>query len=217
MSAARGRFITLEGIEGAGKSTQRERVVEWLRRAGIDAVVTREPGGAPAAERIRALLLDPEQSLLAPDTELLLVFAARAEHVARRIGPALAQGRWVVCDRFVDATYAYQGGGRGIDRARIAALERFTLGDLRPDLTLLFDLTPAKGLARAGRRSRPDRFETEGEDFFERARAAYLGLAQQAPQRIRVIDAEQPLESVGAEVERVLAAFVAACGAGASP
>jgi dTMP kinase len=200
MTPERGRFITLEGGEGAGKSTQLAQLVEWLRARGIDPLVTREPGGTPPAEQIRALLLDAANAGIAADAELLLVFAARADHIARQIEPALQAGRWVLCDRFTDATYAYQGGGRGLDWARIAWLERFVQGGLQPDLTLLFDLPVRQGLMRARARSAPDRFETEAEVFFERVRAAYRQLAARFPERIRVIRADRPAAAISAEV-----------------
>ncbi|MBK1731294.1 dTMP kinase [Thiococcus pfennigii] len=205
----RGRFITLEGIEGAGKTTQIEAVCTLLAEHGRAVVRTREPGGAPLAERIRALLLDPEATGMAEDTELLLMFAARAEHLARTIRPALAEGAWVVCDRFTDATYAYQGGGRGLPAARIAVLEEFVQGPLRPDLTLFFDVPVAVGLARAARRSAVDRFEAETIDFFERARAAYLARAVADPGRIRRIDASGDPTGVGAAVRAIVADFSA--------
>lgn len=203
--AGRGRFITLEGVEGAGKSTQLRHLVEWLRSRGIDPLLTREPGGTPAAEQIRDLLLDATNAQLADDAELLLVFAARADHLAYCLEPALASGRWVVCDRFTDATHAYQGGGRGIERERIAELERFVQRGLQPDLTLIFDLPVVNGLERAGRRSAPDRFEAEDIAFFERARDVYLEIATQSPQRVCLINADQPEDRVAAEVRDCVA------------
>ncbi|WP_278621254.1 dTMP kinase, partial [Ectopseudomonas oleovorans] len=191
-----GLFITLEGPEGAGKSTNREYLAERLRERGIDVLLTREPGGTPLAERIRELLLDPSDEPMAADTELLLVFAARAQHLQQVIRPALAKGSVVLCDRFTDATYAYQGGGRGLSIERIAQLEQFVQGELRPDLTLIFDLPVEIGLARAAARGRLDRFEQEGRGFFEAVRQAYLQRAEQAPQRYRVLDAGQTLAQV---------------------
>jgi dTMP kinase len=167
-------FITLEGPEGAGKSTNREYLAERLRAAGIEVVLTREPGGTPLAERIREVLLAPVDEVMNPDTELLLVFAARAQHLAEVIRPALARGAVVLCDRFTDSTYAYQGGGRGLSLERIATLETFVQGDLRPDLTLIFDLPVEVGLARASARGRLDRFELEGRTFFDAVRSAFL-------------------------------------------
>ncbi len=188
MSEARGRFITLEGVEGAGKSTQLAFVRELLEQAGHDVVVTREPGGTPLGEQLRALLLEHRADGMGTDTELLLMFAARAEHLDRVIRPALAAGRWVLCDRFTDATYAYQGGGRGVPEERIAILERWVQRELRPDLTLLFDVPVPVGLARAARRGTPDRFEGEGVRFLERVRAHYRAAAGREPARIRLID-----------------------------
>ena len=203
-----GKLITLEGIEGAGKSTQMGVVRGCLEERGIRAITTREPGGSPIGEHIRALLLDPQSKEMATDTELLLMFAARAEHIAQKIRPALQQGSWVLCDRFTDATYAYQGYGRGIDPARIATLESWVQGDRRPDLTLLMDLPVETGLQRAGKRSTPDRFESQALVFFERVRAGYLSLAAAEPDRFRVIDASQTLAQVSAEVVSVVDAFL---------
>lgn len=199
-----GLFITLEGPEGAGKSTNREYLAEGLRTDGREVVLTREPGGTPLAERIRELLLAPSSEPMAVDTELLLVFAARAQHLAGVVRPALARGAVVLCDRFTDASYAYQGGGRGVPEARIAALENFVQGDLRPDLTLVFDLPVEVGLARAAARGRLDRFEQEGRAFFEAVRQAYLRRAARDPVRYRVVDAGRPL----AEVQRSLDALL---------
>ncbi len=204
-AVTRGRLITFEGGEGAGKTTQIKRLVDWLQRQGIDPLVTREPGGTAAAERIRALLLDSANAELSADAELLLVFAARADHLARCIEPALASGRWVLCDRFTDATYAYQGGGRGLDWSRIEELERFVQRGLQPDLTLLFDLSVASGLARARQRSTPDRFEAEDLAFFERVQAAYRQIAARAADRVCVIRADQAEESVAADVKACVA------------
>jgi dTMP kinase len=200
----RGRFITLEGVEGAGKSTSLAFIEALLRDAGLPLLVTREPGGTELGEAIRGLLLHDHDAMTA-DTELLLMFAARAEHIARRIRPALDAGGWVLCDRFTDATYAYQGGGRGIPDARIAVLEDWVQGGLRPDLTLLFDIPVEAGLARAGGRARPDRFEREALAFFERVRAHYLAAARREPQRFRVIDASGDIASVEAQLRAILA------------
>lgn len=188
MTMPRGVFITLEGGEGAGKSTQLAAVQRWLETAGNDVLVTREPGGTEVGERIRALLLHA-RGTMAVETEALLMFAARAEHVARIIRPALAAGKWVICDRFTDATYAYQGGGRGLAAARIALLEDWVQGSLRPDLTVLLDVPTEIGLGRAGQRGILDRFEREERDFFERVRKAYLAAAARDPKRIRIVDA----------------------------
>jgi dTMP kinase len=171
-------------------------------------VLTREPGGTPLAEAIRGLLLDPDYTGMDARCELQLVFAARAEHLARVIRPALAQGRWVLCDRFTDATYAYQGGGRGIDTAIIASLETLVQDSFRPDLTLLLDVPVAVGLARAGNRGALDRFEQEEVEFFERVRACYLHMAQQHAARYRVIDSARPLDMVQRELEDILATFL---------
>jgi dTMP kinase len=206
-----GLFITLEGPEGAGKSTNREYLAERLREQGIDVLLTREPGGTPLAERIRELLLDPSDEPMAADTELLLVFAARAQHLQQVIRPALARGCVVLCDRFTDATYAYQGGGRGLSIERIAQLEQFVQGELRPDLTLIFALPVEIGLARAAARGRLDRFEQEGRGFFEAVRQAYLQRAKQAPQRYRVLDAGQTLAQVQADIDALLPSLLEAC------
>ncbi len=201
----RGRFITFEGIEGAGKSCQIGPLADWLRARGRGVITTREPGGAPVAERIRTLLLDRENAGMDGIAELLLVFAARAEHLAKVIAPALDAGQWVLCDRFTDATYAYQGGGRGVAPARIGVLEDLVQGELRPDLTLVFDLPPALGLARARGRGAPDRFESERLTFFAAARAVYLERALGCPERYRVLDATRPLLEVTAEITRLIA------------
>ena len=197
------RFITLEGPEGGGKSTNQAFVADWLRARGRDLITTREPGGTPLGEAIRGLLLDPAGAMAA-DTELLLMFAARAEHLAKRIRPALAAGQWVVCDRFTDATYAYQGGGRGIDRQRIAVLEDWVQGGLHPDLTLVLDVPPGIGDQRVGRRGQRDRFEQEQQTFFERVRQTYLDLAAAAPKRYAVIDATAPLAQVQQQIADTL-------------
>ena len=199
-----GLFITLEGPEGAGKSTNREYLAERLREAGIDVVLTREPGGTPLAERIRELLLTPSDEAMCADTELLLAFAARAQHLAEVIRPALTRGAVVLCDRFTDATYAYQGGGRGLSQERIATLETFVQGTLRPDLTLVFDLPIEVGMARASARGRLDRFEQEGRTFFDAVRSTYLKRAEAAPERYRLIDAAQSLEHVHGQLDRLL-------------
>ncbi|MDD1508165.1 MULTISPECIES: dTMP kinase [unclassified Pseudomonas] len=199
-----GLFITLEGPEGAGKSTNREYLAARLREQGIDVLLTREPGGTPLAERVRELLLAPSDEPMASDTELLLVFAARAQHLAQVIVPALERGAVVLCDRFTDATYAYQGGGRGLDVARIAQLEEFVQGALRPDLTLVFDLPVEVGLSRAAARGRLDRFEQEGRSFFEAVRATYLQRAKAAPARYRILDASQSLEAVQRDLDALL-------------
>ena len=200
----RGIFITLEGGEGAGKSTNLAFVRNWLERAGREVVVTREPGGTELGERVRDILLHGRELHISAESEMLLMFAARAEHIARVIRPALDAGKIVLCDRFTDATYAYQGGGRGIPAARIAAIESWVQGDLRPDLTLLFDVPVEAGRRRAGLRSEPDRFEQESNEFFARVHATYLARAAREPERMRVIDASQSLEKVEQQLGSVL-------------
>ena len=199
-----GRFITVEGGEGVGKTTNLEHIRRRLAAAGHEVVLTREPGGTPVGEQIRSLLLDPANRGMSADCELLLMFAARAEHLHKVIRPALASGRWVLCDRFTDATYAYQGGGRGLDTARIRQLEDWVQQGFRPDLTLLLDVPVATGLARAAGRSAPDRFEQEERAFFERVRQAYLDRARAEPERFRIIDAAGTLEQVHRQIDRAL-------------
>ena len=200
-----GKFITVEGIEGVGKTTNMAFVEQTLRAAGCEVVVTREPGGTALGEAIRGLLLDPHYTGMDPVCELQLMFAARAEHLAKVIRPALAQGQWVLCDRFTDATFAYQGGGRGIDTGIIERLETLVQGGFRPDLTLLLDVPVEIGLARASERSTPDRFEQEKVDFFERVRQAYLQMAAAAADRYRIIDASRPLDAVQLQLLEALA------------
>ena len=205
-----GRFITLEGGEGAGKSTQLQTVARCLTAAGIPFLTTREPGGTSRAEAIRGLLLSPgEREPMASETELLLMFAARAQHVKQRIEPALAAGSWVLCDRFTDATRAYQGGGRGLDLSQIDALAAWVHGDCWPDLTLLLDVPAAQGLARAEKRSAKDRIEQEALAFFERVRTHYLAQAAAEPERFRVIDAAPAEAAVTAQVTAAVEAFLA--------
>ncbi len=203
-----GRFITVEGTEGVGKSSNIAFIQAALQQAGIEVITTREPGGTQLGEEIRELLLDHRHSGMNADAELLLMFAARAEHIAQVILPALNKGQWVLCDRFTDATYAYQGGGRGIPFERIATLEQWVQGALRPDYTVLLDLPVEIGLARAGERSAADRFEKEQQIFFEQVRGAYLAQAQRAPERYRIIDASQPLEAVQQQLGSVLQAIL---------
>lgn len=203
----RGRFITVEGGEGAGKSTNISFIRQYLRATGKEVVVTREPGGTPLGERIRTLLLDHNQDRMSADAELLLMFAARAQHIDQVIHPALAAGRWVVCDRFTDATYAYQGGGRGITHDRIAAIESWVQQDLRPDLTILLDISVDEGLVRAHQRSSPDRFEREQRAFFTRVRDAYVDLARCQPERMHIVDASQSLATVQQQIGKVLDKF----------
>lgn len=199
----RGRFITLEGGEGAGKSTSMTFICEYLRQSGREVLATREPGGTPLGESIREVLLHGKQGM-SSDTELLLMFAARAEHLQQVIRPSLDRGIDVVCDRFTDATYAYQGGGRGIPADRIGALESWVQGTFRPDLTLLLDIPVAQGLMRAGNRSAPDRFEREQHEFFERVRQCYLEMAAREPRRVRVIDASRDLPAVQVQLRVAL-------------
>ena len=197
-------FLTLEGIEGVGKSTNLAFIRDWLSRHGHDVVQTREPGGTPLAEQIRELLLVPRDETVDSDTELLLMFAARAQHVAGVIKPALAAGRTVLSDRFVDASFAYQGGGRQLPMARIAALEAWLLADFKPTLTVLLDLHPDIALARAHQRGEADRFEREQLAFFVRVRDVYLQRAAADPQRFAIIDAGQPLADVQRDIAAVL-------------
>jgi dTMP kinase len=200
----RGRFITIEGGEGAGKSTMADRVVCWLEASGHRVVHTREPGGTELAEKLRTILLDRENSELCGKAELMLMFAARAQHLDELIRPALEQGKTVLCDRFTDATWAYQGGGRQLPGEDIAVLEQLVHGDLQPDLTLLLDLPVEQGLKRASDRSEADRFEQESRAFFQRVREAYLARARLAPERFAVIDASVGPEDVWERIETVL-------------
>ncbi|HFE48317.1 MAG TPA: dTMP kinase [Chromatiaceae bacterium] len=203
-SAPRPLFITLEGIEGAGKGSSTAFIEAWLRQHDIDVVLTREPGGTELGEALRAMLLGFKHVDMAADTELLLMFAARAQHLHQVIRPALNTGSWVLCDRFTDASYAYQGGGRGLDAGRIQALEELVQQGLKPDLTLLLDLPVEVGLERARQRSAADRFESEQQAFFERVRTAYLEIAEREPERVKRIDASAPLETVQARIARAL-------------
>jgi dTMP kinase len=206
-----GRFITLEGIEGAGKSTVARLVRDSLRARGLPVLMTREPGGTPLAERVRQIVLDPGDEHMTAQAETLLMFAARSVHLDNLIRPALARGDWVVCDRFTDATRAYQGGGRGVSLAWIEQLAAAIHGDLSPDCTLLLDLPVQLGLERAKVRAgdaSADRFESEREPFFERVRTAYLALARSEPERIHVVDARAPLADVEQQVAEALAPLV---------
>jgi len=197
---SRGKFITLEGIDGAGKSTQLAGIADFLRERGKDVVVTREPGGTPLGEKLRDLLLSQTMHI---ETETLLMFAARREHIAQVIAPALAAGRWVLSDRFAAATYAYQGAGRGMAADKIAALERWVQQGLQPDLTLVFDV-PVEIAGRRLAKGPADRFEREGPGFFERIRAGYLERAAADGSRVRVIDGRKPLDEVKKEVENII-------------
>jgi len=200
----RGKFITMEGGEGAGKSTMMDRVAAWLEDAGHQVVTSREPGGTALAEKLREVLLDRENSALSGQAELLLLFAARAQHLDELIHPALERGDWVLCDRFTDATWAYQGGGRNLPLRDIETLENLVHGDLQPDLTLLLDLPVEQGLKRAGERSQADRFEQESKAFFERVRNAYLQRARLSPERFAVINASGSMDQVWAQIATVL-------------
>lgn len=201
-----GLFITLEGGEGVGKSTQLAVIRSYLAAVGKNVLMTREPGGTAFAEAIRDLLLAPRDEAVAEDAELLLMFAARADHLKKCIRPALDAGTWVVCDRFTDATYAYQGGGRGVSKTRIAELENLVQQGLHPDLTLLLDAPVDVGLQRAkARKGEPDRFERENVAFFNRVRDTYLARAAAEPQRFRIIDAARPVEQVRVDIEAALA------------
>jgi len=192
----RGKFITLEGGEGVGKTTNLHFIKDYIEEHNIPAVITREPGGTPLAEKIRQLLLDNDSEAVSETAELLLIFAARAQHIKHVIEPALAQGSWVICDRFTDATYAYQGGGRNMRNSTIESLENWVQGSLRPDLTILLDAPVEVGLERARQRSALDRFESEKTNFFEQVRRAYLLQLELNPQRIKLIKANQPLIDV---------------------
>lgn len=202
-----GKFITLEGIDGAGKSTQLAWIVELLQRGGVQPVVTREPGGTPLGERVRALLLDKSMAMHA-ETEALLMFAARREHLDKVILPALTQGQWVISDRFTDASFAYQGGGRGLDTGKLKILEHWVQGALQPDLTLYFDVPVEVGQQRIRQIKDADRFELEQAEFFQRVRNAYLDRARQFPGRIHIIDSSRPLAevktAVGQTVQQLL-------------
>lgn len=204
MSDGRGRFIVVEGGEGAGKSTQLPRIVRWLEESGRATLSTREPGGTTEAERIRSLLLDAPRGSIDALSELLLIFAARRLHVEQCLRPALAAGQDVVCDRFVDASYAYQGAGRGVDSQRIATLEAWTCEDLRPDLVIILDLDPEIGRRRAAARSAADRFEQEDLRFAQRVRAGYHARARSEPARYAIVDATQDPEAVWAEIAPIL-------------
>jgi len=203
-----GCFITIEGIEGVGKTTNIEFIEKLLRDAGKEIVMTREPGGTSLGEDVRELLLGHKHDGMSRDAELLLMFAARAEHLDKVVVPALDENKWVLCDRFTDATYAYQGGGRGFDTAPIEVLENLVQDDLRPDLTLLLDVSVEIGLDRAGKRSEPDRFEKEKHDFFERVRQTYLQRAKADPERMVIIDASQSLDAVQSQIHDAMMAFI---------
>ena len=203
----RGKFITIEGTEGVGKTTNIQFIQNWLESKQLAYLCTREPGGTPLAEQIRELLLAPREELVCDTAELLLMFAGRAQHLNQVIEPALTEGAWVLCDRFTDATYAYQGAGRGMGTSLIAELELIVQGSLRPDLTLILDIPVELGLKRASERSDPDRFEQEKTEFFDLVRNGYLDIARKHPDRCVVIDASQPLELVQRELTIALEVF----------
>ncbi len=204
-----GKFITVEGSDGAGKSTQIDFMKHWLTERDIPVIQTREPGGTEVGELIRSILLNEREANFSDGTELLLVFAARMQHLDERIRPALRKGCWVVCDRFTDATYAYQGGGRGIEEERIAVLERWVQKGLQPDLTLFLDVPVEVSLNRARLRGAlPDRFERESAGFKEAVRTAYRNRALADPGRIRLVDAGRPVEMVRQEIEKILAGLI---------
>ena len=202
-----GRFITFEGIEGVGKSTQLANAAKTLDSLGVDYIVTREPGGTPMAESIRELLLAPRDEPVQETTELLLMFAARAQHFHNRILPALNQGQWVLCDRFTDATFAYQGGGRGVSEERIGWLENLVQGDVRPDHVIVLDAPVETGMCRARKRGELDRFEQEAVPFFQRIRDCYLTRAARDPERYCVVDAAASLEEVTEKVQELVCGF----------
>ena len=197
-----GKFISLEGVDGAGKSTHLEHVAQFLRNKGRQVVLTREPGGTDLGERLRDLLLN--RGAMHPDTEALLMFAARREHVEQVIRPALARGDWVISDRFTDASYAYQCGGRGIAEQRLKQLEDWVLQGFKPDLTLVFDVPTEVAALRRGQAREADRFEQEARDFFQRVRDAYLTRARQEPGRIKIINADQPIAAIRRDLARLL-------------
>lgn len=198
-----GKFITVEGIDGAGKSTQLAWVADFVRARNRKVVMTREPGGTPLGEKLRGLLLDKDQRMHL-ETEALLMFAARREHIDKVIAPALARGEWVLCDRFTDATFAYQGGGRGADWQRLRTLEQWVQGPLQPDLTLLFDVSPEVGRQRASSIKVPDRFEQERDDFFARVREGYLRRAREDAKRVRVVDASRTVIEIQRELTQIM-------------
>lgn len=200
----RGKFITLEGMDGAGKSTHIPHILDHFRARGLEVVSTREPGGTSLGERLREILL---REAMHPETEALLMFAARREHISEVIEPALARGAYVVSDRFADASYAYQCGGRGVDFEKMRLLEQWALNDLQPDITLLFDVPVNVSLQRLAKARSPDKFEQEGTDFFTRIRDAYLWRAQQYPHRFRIINSDQPLEDVIKSLDRIISSI----------
>ncbi len=208
MTIVRGKFITIEGQDGAGKSTNLAVVKREIEQAGHQLVVTREPGGTPFGEKVRELILSSNDEHFGGMAELLMIFAARAQHIKSVIEPALSAGQWVLCDRFTDATYAYQGGGRGIDTSKIQALEALVQGSLKPDLTFLLDVLVEVGQTRAGQRSTPDRFERQQNDFKAKVRACYLDRAQSEPERFKVVDANASIGDVEAAISAQIHAYL---------
>jgi len=208
LATNRGKFITIEGQDGAGKSTNVAVIEACLQSNMIDYVHSREPGGTPLGETLRELLLSSKDNSIGHKAELLLVFAARAQHIEDLIEPALAAGKWVLCDRFTDATYAYQGGGRGMSQTDISELEQHVQGELRPDLTLLLDIPVALGESRAGQRSEPDRFEIQQQHFKQQVRDCYLGIAKSEPNRVKIIDSSRSISDVKSQVENVMNEFI---------
>lgn len=208
MNNKKGKFITIEGSEGVGKSTNIAFIQDYLGKSNIELLTTREPGGTPFAEQIRDLLLTKREEKISETSELLMMFAARAQHLEKVILPAIKEGKWVLCDRFTDSSYAYQGGGRGMSYELISKLEALVQGELQPDFTLYLDIDVKLGLARAQQRAELDRFESEKLDFFERVRAAYLERAATDSSRIKVIDASQSLKQVQCDIEIILSAYL---------
>lgn len=200
----KGKFITIDGVEGAGKSTQIRFICDTLKKRNINVVLTREPGGTKLGERIRELLLSPSTDAMHPDTELMLIFAARNEHIQQKILPVLDTGDWVLSDRFTDASFAYQGGGRGLDISRISQLERWTLGDFSPDMTFLLDVPVELGMSRIESRGQKDRIELEDIEFFQRVRQTYIERSEQFPERIRLIDASGNVEQTSQQIQKIL-------------
>lgn len=200
----RGKFITIDGVEGAGKSTQIEFICEYLKAKGVNVILTREPGGTDVGEKIRALLLSNSTGKMHADTELMLMFAARNEHIQNKIMPALGQGDWVLSDRFTDSSYAYQGGGRGLDMERITQLESWVVQDFAPDMTLLLDVPVEVGMSRVEARGKKDRIEMEKMDFFDRVRQAYIARSEEFPDRIKLIDSSQTIEHTTKQIGEIL-------------
>ena len=199
-----GKFITIDGVEGAGKSTQIKFICDYLQAKGINVVLTREPGGTDLGEKIRELLLSTQTQSMHNDSELLLMFAARNEHIHHKIMPALERGDWVLSDRFTDASYAYQGGGRGLDIERIEQLEYWVLGDFAPDMTLLLDIPVEQGMSRVESRGEKDRIELEKMDFFQRVRQAYIDRSEKYPDRIKLIDSSKEREHTSQQIQQIL-------------